>query len=162
LHHRNTKDANDQSPPNFQDTAILPIVGTGLSVLREALASADEIVRLAHELVSTAARNLPTSERVSVIGVLRFAASVARNRQFAAGSEYANKPKYCVYETPKAAYPSHADVLITATRFASKSKQKNDAFELFADLKNWFVGVLDYEKANLVGIAKVGEKAAPI
>lgn len=154
------KDVNDQSPPSFQESAILPIVGTGLSVLREAHASPEEILRLARARVDAVARNVPTSERVTIIGVLRFPASLARSRRFPAGSEHEDKPKYCIYETPIAEYPSHADVLITATRFTSKNKRKNDAFELFGELQLLFVAAADYGKVNLSDITSLGEKAS--
>src|SRR5690606_35394765 len=104
--------------------AILHVVSFGLSVLREAMATPDEIQRLAQSLVDGSARNVPVSQRVTVAGVLRFRADLVRSRCFPAGSDNSAKPKYCVYETPEEHYPSHADVLITAARFPSNNKRK--------------------------------------
>jgi hypothetical protein len=154
------RDATDTSPPRFEQNAILHVVSSGLSVLREAMATPDEIQRLAQSLVDGSARNVPVSQRVTVAGVLRFRADLVRSRRFPAGSDNSDKPKYCVYETPEAHYPSHADVLITAARFPSNNKRKGDAFELFAALQPHFVPAAAFAAANLATIVRMGEKAA--
>ena len=152
------RDATDATPISFEESFSLSLIGRGFSVLREARASPDEIVSLAHHLADTAANAVPPSEIVEVIGVLRFAARVARERRLPASHKLANARTICVYETPLTDLPSHSDLLITRTKFESNGSAKREAFAFTGSVAAGFIKAADFDKANISGIRLPGRK----
>lgn len=151
--HSQVKDA---SAPLFDDTVVLSAVGSGLSLLREARATAQEIEALANELAQNGARNRPSDEIIEVAGVIRFPAIAARSRAFTAPSGQVRR-LFCVYETPEPDFPSHADILLTAGNFQSGNARKRQAFAFRDDVSKFFIRAADYDKAELAGIKYQGE-----
>lgn len=156
------RDCGDVSLPQFEDAFILPMIGTGLSMLRESRATADEIVRLANELVDHAADALPPSEVAEVVGIVRFQARLARERSIPADStENTGRRTICVYATPDQQYPSHADLLLAFNRFSSGGKRRKEAFGFTARLeKDCFIKAADFTRADITGIRLAGRKTA--
>lgn len=142
------KDANQ---PRFDDSVVLPVIFSGLSVLRETRATAQEIEALADLLARNGARRRPADEVVAVAGVLRFPVSAARSRVLITPSGQVRR-LFCVYETPEPNTPSHADILLTARNFPSKNRRRKEAFDFGASISSLFVRSEDYNKADLAGI----------
>jgi hypothetical protein len=63
---------------------------------------------------------------------------------------------FCVYETPEPEFPSHADILLTASNFQSNNARKKQAFDFGASISPLFVRAEDYKEADLVGIKYQG------
>src|SRR5262249_13942196 len=99
----------DADQPLFDDTVVLPVIGSGLSVLREAKATAQEIQALAERVARTSASNRPSDEIIEVAGVIRFPASAARSRV----APDRERRLFCVYQTPEHGFPSHARIFLT-------------------------------------------------
>lgn len=150
------RDSKEGPPATFEETFILPITGTGFSVLRESQASADEILKLANTLANKAAEALPPTEVAEVIGIVRFPAKLARQQT----SRDAKRRLICVYATPEPDFPSHADLLMAVNQFASRGKCKKVAFEFSELLEGHFVKATDFSAANIAGIRLDGRKTA--
>ena len=149
-------DVKDADLPRFEDTVMLSVIGSGLSVLREAQATAQEIRALANELAQNGARSRPSNEIVEVAGVIRFPVSAARSRVLAMAPDQIRR-LFCVYETPEQGFPSHADILLTANNFPTKRKRKMQAFDFLDSISNLFIRAADYDKADLSGIKYKGQ-----
>src|SRR5262249_6507243 len=137
----------DADQPLFDDTVVLPVIGSGLSVLREAKATAQEIQALAERVARTSASNRPSDEIIEVAGVIRFPASAARSRV----APDRERRLFCVYETPEQDFPSHADILLTVSTFPSNNSRKAQAFNFRDAVSKLFIRAEDYDKANLAG-----------
>jgi hypothetical protein len=138
------------------ERAFLPLIGIGLSVLRERTATSDEIRNLAQEIARKRADKRPNTETVEVWGVIRFKAAKVRERYLS--GENKDRRAFCIYETPEPTYQSHADVLLAAACISGKNKRKREAFNLALTLERekCSVPASEYDRADLSGISFQG------
>ena len=152
-----TDEVKRTGTPEFYDTSFLPLIGSGLSVLREAMASSNEIRSLAEDLARKRASKRPDSERVEIWGVIRFKAGDVRARRLQAETNSGRKT-FCIYETPEENLPSHADVLLAAACISGTNKRRKEAFNLARQFERGGCSVPadKYTGADLKGIVFQG------
>jgi hypothetical protein len=86
---------------------------------------------------------------VGVQGIYRFPASVARR---------CGQGLFCIYETPQADQPGHADILLTAAQFQDDKARKSATFDLGKELQPYFQTVDEYGLPALARIREQGKR----
>ena len=125
----------------------------GMSVFRDGLASDDEILTAAKQLVHNARaaalrQGKNKDKNVGVFGVLRMSCGEIRSFRLAGEPD----PSYCVYDTATRAAPAHADAF---QRIANGPPEVVDARRnaLFECLKAGFVSVDQFRGGLLKSLA---------
>lgn len=120
----------------------------GLSVLRDAFASDQEVLATAREIVARAAER--SGKPAYVHGIVLAPCELYRRRGWLPGVGQL----YCVYDTPNATTRAHSDVLAALRSFPTRNSHQRARKNLLDVLEPLVVQVETYRRGLLVPLAR--------